>query len=279
MALKTLIILLFSMTAIISCVSHPKKPDTHKVYSFNHRNSIIWLGHATTLFNIDGKTFITDPVLSNCLALLKRKNTLGLRLEQLPKIDAILISHAHMDHFHKSTLKRMNKNITLILPKELVAEARALGFNRVLGIIQGETINIGSIKVSAKPVKHAVPSLSYIIEGSKSVYFGGDSAYFAGYKSIGQDHNIDIALLPIGPIHAESLKAHHLTPAQAITAFHDLKAQHILPIHHSTFRQGPAMIWPFFDITDEIKLFRYQLKHQGLLKRALIVEPGIEIKL
>ena len=275
--ISLIVIMLGIMLSILSCANHPKQLIAANKFSFSQENTVIWIGHATTLFKINGLVFITDPVLTDCLTVLKRKNRLGLKRTQLPNIDVILISHAHIDHFHKNTLKSMPKNTKIILPSALVAEARALGFNQVYGMTQGETVQLGAIKIIAKPVKHAVPSLSYVIEGNKTIYFGGDSAYFDGYKTIGQDYKIDMALLPIGPIHAESLKAHHLTPAQAITAFNDLRALAVLPIHHSTFRQGPAMLWPFFDIADEINIFKQLLLRNGLLQYAAIVKPGVEV--
>ncbi len=257
---------------LLACSIPPAK-NNHE-FSNKKKNSVMWLGHATTLFNVNGKNFLTDPLLTDCLVVLKRKNKIGLTLAQLPKIDVILISHAHIDHFHKSTLRQLDKSTKIIVPKELYDDTRALGFTDIIAIQENQTVQFDGIEVIAKAVKHAAPSLSYIIDAEKTIYFGGDSAYFDGYKEIAKQYTVDLALLAIGPIHAESLKAHHLTPEQAIRAFQDLNASKVLPIHHSTFRQGPAMIWPFININDELKIFKQQLANNHISNQAFIVSPG-----
>lgn len=186
-------------------------------------NRIVPIGHSTVLIQLDGLNIITDPIFSNrILWFSKRYVEPGIPFEKLPKIDAIVISHEHYDHFDKATLRRFDKKIPIVVSMGLKNKVAGLGFQDIREIGWWESTKLNDIKITAVPVKHFLShASSYVIEGTKMVYFAGDTGLNGYFEEIGRKFNIDIALLPMGayrphlafiPGLANSMRNVHMSP-------------------------------------------------------------------
>jgi L-ascorbate metabolism protein UlaG (beta-lactamase superfamily) len=225
----------------------PSKPDLSDWE--NRELAVAWLGHATVLLRIGGMTVLTDPVLSNRVGIGLGLMTLGphrmiapaLELHELPPIDLILISHAHLDHLDRPTLCRLPKQtpvVTAHLTQDLI---RDLGFRRVVELEWGQSRKVDGVTITARSARHwgARTFLdkhrgynAYLLESARHrVLYGGDSAYHEDFKDLDK---IDLAIMGIGGY--DPYVASHATPEQAWAMANHMRAEHILPMHHSTFR-------------------------------------------
>ena len=209
-----------------------------------------WVGHATVLLRIGGMTILTDPVLSNRvgvgLGLLtagpRRLVAPALNVSELPPIDLILISHAHFDHLDRPTLVRLPRNVPVVTAHHTQDLIRDLGFRRVAELRWGEALTLPTgVRIAAHPVAHWGARTFYdrhrgynaysLESASHRVLYGGDTAYHEGFRDVGK---VDLAIVGIGAY--DPYIAAHATPEQAWRMADHVRADHILPMHHSTFR-------------------------------------------
>lgn len=209
----------------------------------------IWaLGHASTLINFYGKTILTDPVLVKWLPFPKRLVESPFKIENLPEIDYLIISHAHFDHCNKKSLKKLaSKTHTIIMPKNCFDILRGMGYKNVIEINWGET-HRGDVEVTAFKPRHWGMRYPwekikrgyncYVLErNNQAVFFAGDTGYSALFKTIGEIYKIKYAILPIGAYNnPPTFRPSHMDPEDAIKAFEDLGADHLIPIHWGNFR-------------------------------------------
>jgi N-acyl-phosphatidylethanolamine-hydrolysing phospholipase D len=211
-----------------------------------------WIGHATVLIQIGNKTVITDPNFNRRLANRHRQIPPGIPFEDLPPIDAVLLSHLHLDHLDQQTLRRFSGNETLVMPKGAAGYVRRTPFTDKVELTPWGVWEQDGLKVTAVPVKHwggrwLIDRLwnhaytGFIIEADgATAFFPGDTAYDAHkFKAIGERYRIDVAFMPIAPRHPRQfMKGVHADPDEAVQAFHDLGAKVMVPIHYSTFPLG-----------------------------------------
>ena len=209
-----------------------------------------WLGHATVLLRVGGMTILTDPVLFNRVGVGLGLITGGprrlvgpaLTVRELPKIDLILISHAHFDHLDRPTLARLPKRIPVVTAHQTRDLVLDLGFRRVTELHWGDALDLeNGVAIEALEVAHWGARTfydmhrgfnAYLIESPKRrVLYGGDTAYFDGFRDVGK---VDLAIFGIGAY--DPYVAAHATPEQAWDMANHVKAERILPMHHSTFR-------------------------------------------
>lgn len=199
---------------------------------------IRWLGHATVLVELDGARILTDPVLRSRVLHLRR--AVPLELDELEGLDAVLVSHVHYDHLDLPSLRRLDRNVRLVVPKGAGALVRSRGFRSVEEIVAGEGVSVGSISVRAVPAEHGSSrilgtrsdAIGYVLEGSQRVYFPGDTDLHPGMSDLAP--GLDVALLPIwgwGP----SLGPGHLDPRRAAEALALLEPRIAVPIHWGTY--------------------------------------------
>ncbi|MBD3273496.1 MBL fold metallo-hydrolase [Candidatus Dependentiae bacterium] len=215
---------------------------------------ITWIGHSSFLIQVGGFNILVDPIFDDLMFLYKRNFKPGILLNDLPKIDFILISHNHGDHFHKKTiLKLRNHNAKILIPKGMKFWFDYNNFTEVYekDYWQESIFELDNkkIKIDFLPAIHwsgqHLFDINKSIWGSwmisckdKNIYFAGDSAYGNHYKEISKKyHSIDAALMPISPCAPrEFVKESHLDAHEAVKAFIDLGAKNFIPMHWGTFR-------------------------------------------
>jgi L-ascorbate metabolism protein UlaG (beta-lactamase superfamily) len=225
---------------------NPRAWGDHGIYA-------AWVGHATVLLKIDGATILTDPVLGTRVGLNLGPFTLGLKRlvepalvrRDLPKIDLVLLSHAHMDHFDLPTLRSLeNRGTELITAPKTSDLLRTRQWKRVRELRWDERARVGPIEVRAFEVKHWGARMrsdtyrgytGYSIDvGRYRVLFGGDTAVTPLFRNLKSHRPYDLAVMPIGAynpwIH------YHCTPEQAWRMTNDAGAELVVPIHHQTFQ-------------------------------------------
>src|SRR5258707_1610052 len=116
--------------------------------------ALTWIGHASFLVQFTDLNVLIDPNFANWLFLLKRIKRSGLRLEHLPPIDLVLLTHAHFDHFHKPTLRRLPHPKIAVMPWGVGDLAHDLGFGRVVELEWSESFSHRNWKVTLTPSKH-----------------------------------------------------------------------------------------------------------------------------
>lgn len=204
-------------------------------------NSIYWFGHATTIMNLDNNIIITDPVLSNRLGYFKRIVNMPTNIKN-KKLDYILLSHGHMDHLHFSSLRKLNKDAIVIVPKGYKRILQFLGFKNVILLRHGESYVDKNIKITAIEANHDgrrfyigidKESNSYMIESlSHKVFFAGDTALTDSFDGL----TCDAAIMPVGCYMPKRFEHMHCSPIQSYNMFNNMNAKAMIPIHYKTFK-------------------------------------------
>jgi L-ascorbate metabolism protein UlaG (beta-lactamase superfamily) len=210
------------------------------------------LGHSTVLLKVDGFTILTDPVFGPRVGLNFGPLTIGIKrlvdvaapIKDLPPIDLVVLSHAHMDHFDLPTLRHLEHEQTRVVTAAHTADLlRAKRYAQVYELGWKETTQAGAARVSAFQVAHWGARMrsdvyrgynGYIIDiGSRRIVFGGDTAYTDCFKQIRSTKRVDLAIMPIGAY--DPWIRVHCNPEQAWAMAMDAGAEHVLPVHHQTF--------------------------------------------
>jgi L-ascorbate metabolism protein UlaG (beta-lactamase superfamily) len=215
--------------------------------------SAAWIGHATFLVNLEGTMILTDPVFGEKIGVsLLGLTTLGperfvppaLSLQDLPPIDLVLLSHAHMDHFDIATLRRLPRDVPVILARDTSEFIEELEFTSLHELDWGQSAEVKGVRVEALPVKHWGRRYPWdrergyngllLSKGGRSVLFGGDTALTDRLPAALGQRRPDVVMLPIGAynpyIHS------HASPEQAWAMFHAMQARYLMPMHWRTFR-------------------------------------------
>jgi L-ascorbate metabolism protein UlaG (beta-lactamase superfamily) len=201
---------------------------------------IDWIGHSTVLVELDGVSILTDPLLRPRIAHVRRVIEAPARIDA--ELDAILISHVHHDHLDLGSL-RLVRARQIVVPRGGARLVEGLGFDAVVELDEGAELAIGSVTIGATHAEHPsrrwpwrdpVPAVGYVLRGSASVYFAGDTDVFEGMAELGR--GLDVALLPIdgwGP----RVGPGHLDPRRAAEALRLLTPGIAIPIHWGTYRR------------------------------------------
>lgn len=240
--------------------------------------AITWIGHASFLIQFTDLNVLVDPNFANWLFLLKRIKRSGLKIEDLPPIDLVLLTHAHFDHFHKPTLRRLPHPKIGVMPWGVGDLAHNLGFARIIELEWWENFGQKDWKVTLTPSKHwGARTLhdhhrgygGFVLEHQgRKIYHAGDSAYFDGFKEIGDRLAPDVALLPIGAYHPESFRNVHMGPDEAVQAFKDLQANQLVPMHYGTFKLS------FEEMDEPPRWLRAIAQEQNLGQHVRILDEG-----
>jgi L-ascorbate metabolism protein UlaG (beta-lactamase superfamily) len=216
----------------------PPRWDDHRI------GSLAYIGHATTLIEVAKMRVLTDPLLRRRVMHIERRAP-PPRAENLDRLDAVLISHAHHDHLDPPSLRRLSCECPVLVPRGLAGTLRRRGIKDVIEMTVGDRVPLGGIVVEAFPALHDGrryplgrdrPALGYVVEGPPNVYFAGDTDLFPEMEALAA--RIDVAVLPVagwGP----RVGAGHLDPERAARALTLIRPRIAVPIHWGTF----SVIW------------------------------------
>lgn len=217
---------------------------------------VTYVNHATALLQLDGVNLLTDPIWSERAGLFgfvgpRRSRPPGIRFEDLPAIDAVLLSHDHYDHLDLATLRRLRQANPAMRIFAGLGLGRYLGGKGIAGASEldwGESAELAGLRVTAAPSQHFSSRglfdtnrtlwCAWVIGAEAGrVYFGGDTGYGPHFRRTGEELGpFRLAILPIGAYRpAWFMGPVHENPAEAVAAMADLRARHAVGIHFGTF--------------------------------------------
>lgn len=226
-------------------------PHVDPEIKFIHKNqtlpTITWIGHSTFLIQLDGKNILTDPVWASRLGTDRRLTAPGIEISALPPIDYVVISHSHYDHLHYSSLKKLKGDPIFFVPIGLGHWFKKKGFQHTVEFMWWDKKQFENLSITFVPAQHWTRRTltdtnrshwgGWVISGSKTIYFAGDSGYFNGFSEIGKRYPIDYCLMPIGAYEPEWFMANqHVNPEEAVRAFVDTNALRMIPMHYGAYR-------------------------------------------
>jgi len=243
---------------------------------------LTYLGHATVLIQLDGLRVLTDPLLRQRASILRRFPS-SIDPAFYENIDAVLISHLHLDHLDLPSLEKINRSARLFIPHGAARIVSKLGFENVYEMRVGDAASLGSVTIRSTYAEHSrsrypfgpiTDSLGFIISGEYRVYFSGDTDLFPSMGNLVD--NLDIALLPVwgwGP----TLRKGHLNPRTASHALAMLRPHLAIPIHWGTMAPlGLGWMKLRYLHQPPLDFKRYAAVHAPNVK-VRIVSPGSSI--
>jgi N-acyl-phosphatidylethanolamine-hydrolysing phospholipase D len=218
--------------------------------------SLTWVGHSTFAIQDGGEVFVTDPHWGPRALLPARQSPPGIPLAAIPPHATALLSHNHYDHLDAWTVERLPQSVRWFVPRGVGVWFRQRRSTAGLDVVEldwWESAPHGRFTLTCLPAQHWSNRLdvgrnaslwcSWLLTGGeRSYYFAGDSGYFHGFAEFGRRFGpVDAALLPIGAYEPRwFMRPQHMDPGEALRAFRDLGARHMVGMH-----------WGAFDLTDE----------------------------
>lgn len=217
---------------------------------------VTFIGHSSFLLQLGGRTVLIDPVFATRLLLLRRQRRPGLDWREMPAVDVVLLTHAHMDHLNVSSLRRTirrTRRLTghapeVVVPRGVGDLVAKLGFAKVHEMEWWQEVCVAGLDITMTPARHWGARMfrdthrlfgGYVVRsGEQSVYHSGDTAWFSGFAEIGERLRPRVALLPIGAYFPDSYRAVHTSPEEALRAFLAVGAEQMVAMHFGTFRLG-----------------------------------------
>jgi L-ascorbate metabolism protein UlaG (beta-lactamase superfamily) len=266
----------------------PRTGRTHRpILARNGELAMTFIGHSAFFVQLGHQNLVLDPNFARWLFVLKRLRRPGLRVPDLPPIDAVLVTHAHFDHLHRPSLRaiaRATRRLTgtapaIIVPCEVRDLVRRLGFREIIEMDWWDSYRLGGVEITHVPSRHWGARVltdmhrgygGYVLRhGHQSVYHAGDTAYFEGFREIGRRLRPDLALLPIGAYDPPSFRAVHTSPADAVQAFLDLGSRWMVPMHYGSFRLSHE---PFHQ---PLEYLAAEARRHGVHDRVVVLEEGV----
>ncbi|HUI85415.1 MAG TPA: MBL fold metallo-hydrolase [Candidatus Binatia bacterium] len=248
---------------------------------------VTFIGHSSFFLQIGGRNIVIDPNFARWIFVLKRLRRPGLRLRDLPPIDAVLVSHAHFDHLHRPSLRAIarftrwqsGKRPAIMVPRHVRDLVSDLGYSRIVELDWWEGMKLGTVEITHVPSRHWGARIvrdmhrgygGYVLRAGKhSLYHAGDTAYFPGFREIGERLRPEVALLPIGAYHPASYRAVHASPEDAVQAFVDLGARWMVPMHYGSFRLS------YEPVEEPVQRLKLDARRRGVERKICVLEEGV----
>jgi len=225
------------------------EPDVKLLAANRSQPTVTFIGHSTFLIQLGGLNIVTDPVWAERMGFSRRLSAPGMPIEALPPIDVVLLSHAHYDHLHLGSLRRLPGDFEMLVPEGLGRWMSRKGFARVRELSWWEETTVGGVTFSFVPAKHWTRRTPWDTNTShwggwimtldeRRIYFAGDSGYDSLFEEIGERYpEIEVALIPIGAYEPEwFMRDAHMSPEEAVQTYIDLGARIFVPMHYDAYR-------------------------------------------
>lgn len=233
----------------------------------NQGLSVTFLNHASVLIREQQCCILVDPVFAGLAFPYRDFTPLEPKLGEMPKPDLVLITHGHYDHLDLPSLKALAGDTRLIIP---------LGYDQIIEKLAPrpttrldwlEEYRHGDTVITLLPCHHWTmrnPLIgpnrslwgSYLVRtgSGRNIYISGDTAYFDSFRELGAMYDIDLAILNVGAYEPRwFMKESHMNPAEAVRAFRELGARHLLVVHWGTFRLGDEPVYlPPLQVREEM---------------------------
>ena len=215
---------------------------------------VTWFGHSSVLLELDGVTILLDPVWSERVSPSqhvgpKRLHDNPISLEQLPRIDAVVISHDHYDHLDEATVRWLatHTECRFLVPLGVGMHLAAWGVeeDRIEDLDWDEEAKVGDVRFVATQAQHfsgrglsrdGTQWASWALLGPEHrVFYSGDGGFFPGFARIGQVHGpFDLTLVQVGAYDA-GWASIHMTPEEGVRTHRDVRGGLLVPVHWCTF--------------------------------------------
>ena len=234
---------------------------------------VLWAGHATFLIEASGRRVLIDPIFGAPGGFGRRVVRSPLSADALPDLDAVLLTHGHLDHCDRPTLRKIGRRFgskTVFIVPVGLKDALPKACREIVEVDWWERVVLGELRATFVPSQHwhrrgardTNRALwgGWVIEGHHRIYHSGDSGYFSGFSTIGRVFpRIDLALLPAAAYEPRWLMSpQHMNPEESASAFDDLGARRLIPMH-----------WGTFDLSDEALDAGPPRLHKELRERGL----------
>jgi L-ascorbate metabolism protein UlaG (beta-lactamase superfamily) len=218
---------------------------------------VTWLGHSTALLELEGRRVLTDPVFGDraspvSFAGPKRFHPVPVRLDELPALDVVLLSHDHYDHLCRTTIEALaRKRVPIVTALGVGRHLERYGVDPacITELDWQESALVGGVHFTATPAQHfsgrGIAGRNQTLWASwvvatdrRKVFFSGDTGLSTEFEKIGRRHGpFDLVMLEVGAFHP-AWGSIHLGPENAMTAFEMLGGGTLLPVHWGTFNLG-----------------------------------------
>ena len=238
--------------------------------------NITYVGHATLLIERDGARILTDPVLRDRILFLRRQGP-PPDFEAIGEPELVLVSHAHYDHLDVHSLRQVARDSTVVVPRGCAGYASRAGAGQVIELEAGEKAEAAGLEVEAVHADHigarrrfskALPALGYVLPGSPSIWFAGDTDLYDEMAEL--RGRIDIALVPVagwGPKVGEG----HMDAERAARAVEVVEPKVAIPIHWGTLT---APIYRIPDLGAPAREFAELVAAGNSGATVVVLQPG-----
>ncbi|MGZ3770017.1 MAG: MBL fold metallo-hydrolase [Bdellovibrio sp.] len=277
---------------------HPEIIKTNTEYlRKNHvENTLTWIGHSSTFLQVDGVNILIDPIFSERVSPVsflgpKRQAAVPFKMDELPPVDVVLLSHNHYDHMDIPTLKNLAglyTNTLFLVPLGNQKFLNNEGIKNVKEMDWWDSYNIKTAVLTFVPAQHwsqrnffdykkTLWGGWHVATPKNKILYSGDTGYSKDFQDIHKKlGDVDVAIIPIGCYEPQwFMKLYHVNPEEALQIHQDIKAKLSIGVHWGTFRlSDEPMSQPPIDLQKALK--KYQSHHSGDFR---VLKHGETIKI
>ncbi len=243
--------------------------------------TITRIAHSSVLIDFDGHRVLTDPWFSEKEGYYHGE-PYGIALQNLPRLDGVVVSHEHYDHYDMQAFQVYpDKQVPIAVIRGTAQPAQQVGFSNVIEMAAWETTSFGPITITALPGKHGVPEITYMLQTNDfTVYFGGDTLLIPEFSEIPHHFpKVNVALLAINglQIRPQGNEQVVMNPQDAAEVCRIIHPRYAVPTHYA-FTGGPdddAHLLKYAGTPDElIRDFQQAVAQRAPETEACILAPG-----